>query len=340
MSKYCFIFASELILKTYIMSKAIKKVHTLEMEAPQIEISAVAKEILSTHGLDWRINKLPLQGVQIVKDGDGDEVVVFRDTDDYGLFRSDNGVALATGFKKGYTVSQNDEIMEAVLRGSAGFGDLSVSKAGALNEGRKIYIQLEIKGMSRVANDDIKKFITIIDSNDGSTGLSVGIGDLTMSCQNQFFRFYKAGQFKMRHSSAITAKIQELPNLITIAMSEQMKLINAYKTFAKTPASTELVNQWVKNLVGMDRRESLVKENVTAKAINNMENLYKHIEKEMDDKGGNLWGLHSGVTSWTTHEKQAPNRDNGRLESIMAGTNYRTNEASLNMALELVGIEL
>lgn len=317
-----------------------KKVHTLALEAPAIQISSVATEILKEHGLNFRINKLPLVGLHMVVDGDGDEILMQRQTEDFGLFRSDNNLCLATGFKKGYTVSQNDEIMEAILRGSKGFGDLSVAKAGSLHDGRKIYIQLEIKGISRVGKDDIKKYVTIIDSNDGSTGLSVGIGDLTMSCQNQFFRFYKAGQMKMRHSGSITAKIQELPNLITIALSEQMKLINAYKEFVKTPASTELVNQWVKGLVGMDRRESLTKENVTQKAINNMENLYKHIEKEMVGKGQNVWGLHSGVTSWTTHEKQAPNRNNGRLESIMTGTNYKANQVSLNMALELVGIEL
>lgn len=322
------------------MSKAIKKTHTLELEAPQIEISTTAKAILVDHGLDFRINKLPLVGLQIITDEDKDEVLVQRETPDYGLFRSDNNLCLATGFKKGYTVSQNDEIMEAVLRGSAGFGSLSVSKAGTIHDGRKIYIQLEVEGYSKVANDQIKKYVTIIDSNDGSTGLSVGIGDLTMSCQNQFYRFYKAGQMKMRHSSSITAKIQELPNLITLALAEQMKLMNAYKQFAKTPASDALVNQWVKGLVGMDRRESLVNDKVTQKAINNMENLYTHIESEMKGKGKNVWGLHSGVTSWTTHQKQAPNRENGRLESIMTGTNYATNEKSLNMALELVGIEL
>lgn len=318
---------------------AVKK-HTLELEATKLKISEVAKEILKKHKLDFRINKLPLVGLEIVTDKDGDEVIVQRPTEDYGLYRSDNNLCLATGFKKGYTVSQNDEIMEVILRGSAGFGDLSVSSAGTIHGGRKIYVQLALEGVAKVGKDTIKKFITIIDSNDGSTGLSVGIGDLTMSCQNQFFKFYKAGQFKNRHSASITAKIQELPNLITLALAEQMKLINAYKTFEKTPASNELINKWVKDMVGMDRQESLTKDNVSSKAVGNMENLYNHIEKEINDKGMNLWGLHSGVTSWTTHEKQAPNRPNGRLESVMIGTNYRVNEKSLNMALELVGMDL
>ena len=52
-------------------------------------------------------------------------------------------------------------------------------------------MQLLIKGNSKVGNDTIKRYITLIDSNDGTTSLSVGLGELVMSCSNQFFKFYK-----------------------------------------------------------------------------------------------------------------------------------------------------
>lgn len=309
---------------------------TLEMEADKIEISSAAKTILKKHKLDFEILKVPLVGEHRTADGHG---LFYLPTGDFGLFRDDNMKCLKTGFKAGYRVSQNAEVVELVLKGSAGFGDLKITKAGSLFDGKKIFIQLELKGFAKVGNDQIKRYITIIDSNDGSTGLSVGIGDLTMSCSNQFFRFYKAGQMKMRHSNSMDTKILEIPNLITIALAEQMKLINAYNRFEKTEASEKLVNKWVKDIVGMDRAEAAKKKDVTTKAINNMENLYTHISKEMKQKGNNVWGLHSGVTSWTTHTKQAPKRTNGRLESLMTGTNYKTNEKSLNMALKLVKME-
>jgi hypothetical protein len=62
------------------------------------------------------------------------------------------------------------------------------------------------------------------------------------------------------------------------------------------------------------------------------------IRVEMAQKGQNAWGLHSGVTRWTTHEKSAPRRENGRMESMMVGTNYRTNQKSLEFTRELVGV--
>jgi hypothetical protein len=66
-----------------------------------------------------------------------------------------------------------------------------------------------------------------------------------------------------------------------------------------------------------------------------MEKLYDMIRIETAQKGKNVWGLHSGVTRWTTHEKSAPKRENGRIESAMLSTNYRTNQASLEFAREL-----
>ena len=79
---------------------------------------------------------------------------------------------------------------------------------------------------------------------------------------------------------------------------------------------------------------------MSTKAENNMNNLYNHIEKEMNQKGNNLWGLHSGVTSWTTHEKQAPKIENGRIGSLMAGTNYKVNQTSLDFVTQESGLIL
>ena len=77
---------------------------------------------------------------------------------------------------------------------------------------------------------------------------------------------------------------------------------------------------------------------LSTRSRNAMETLYNHIEKETNQKGLNMFGLFSGVTSWTTHEKSAPRRENGREESIMTGTNYRTNEQGFEFALNKLGL--
>ena len=285
------------------------------------------KEILSAHGLDFRIEKAPL----IALNENGEQVI----TPYYGLINTATNEVINT-CKEGYTVSQNADVVEMVIKGMEKFGSkLSVSKAGSINGGRRVYMQLQIEGDSKVGDDIIKRYVTVIDSNDGSTGLSVGIGDFTMSCQNQFFRFYREGNAKFRHTATLNEKIKSIPSLIETALDESLRQVERYRKFVSTPVSQMLANKMVKHGLGYDRVITSTAElaKLTQKSVNIMDGLYSHIEKEMAQKGENMWGLHSGITSWTTHERKAPKRQNGHMENLLVGTSYKKNQASFDFAL-------
>ena len=109
--------------------------------------------------------------------------------------------------------------------------------------------------------------------------------------------------------------------------------------FKSNEVSRALADEMVRYILGFDRTMSIKTESeLSTRSLNAMETLYSHIEKETNQKGQNMFGLFSGVTSWTTHEKSAPRRENGREESMMTGTNYRTNEQGLEFALNKMGL--
>lgn len=279
-------------------------------------------EILTANGLDFRIEKAPLYAINSL----GEQVP----SPYFGLINSKSNEVINT-VKDGYSVSQNDEIVELVLRGAENFGELSVQKAGSLNGGRKVFIQLAIEGDGLVASDRIKRYVTILDSNDGSTSLSIGIGDLTMSCSNQFAKFYKQGEAKFRHSASLVDKLKTIPRLIEMALGESLRQIEVYKHLAEHSVSKDLADQMVKYILGFDRQFTSmdVMSKLSTRSINNMDKLYNHIEREIADKGQNAWGLHSGITSFTTHEISVPKRDNARIESVLNGSGYKMNQKSL-----------
>lgn len=291
-------------------------------------------EILTSHGLDFRIEKAPL----IALNEQGEQVI----TPYYGLINTSTNEVINT-CKEGYTVSQNADVVEMVLKGMSKFGSkLDVTKAGSINGGRRVFMQMSIDGDSKIGNDLIKRYVTVIDSNDGSTGLSVGIGDLTMSCQNQFFRFYKAGDAKFRHTATLNEKIKTIPTLIELALEVSMKQVEIYRKFESTKVSRDLANQMVKQVLGYDRviTSAEMMSKLTQRSINIMDSLYSNIEHEMNEKGDNLWGLHSGITRWTTHEKNGPKRTNGHIESMLVGTGYKKNQESFGFAMNHAGFEL
>jgi hypothetical protein len=290
------------------------------------EMKGKVNEILVNNNLDFRIEKERLLSAS------------GKDTPYFGLFNSKSGECI-NSVKESYTVSQNDEIVELVLKGMEGFGELSVSKAGSINGGRKVFIQLAIDGMSIVGDEKIKRYVTIIDSNDGSTGLGVSIGELVMSCQNQFYKFYKNSQSKLRHTASLTQRIKELPFLIETVLSENLRLTETYRKFQSTEVTQKLADEMVKYLLGFDRNMSIKAESETStRSLNMMNDLYGHISKETAQKGMNLFGVFSGVTSWTTHSKSAPRRENGREESLMIGNNYKTNNDAFEFTMEKLGL--
>ncbi len=284
------------------------------------------REILVNNGLDFTIEKAPLFAL----DSNGNQIP----SEYFGLINTKTQEVINT-VKEGYHVSQNAEVVELVMRGIEPFGnDVSVTKGGSLHGGRRVFLQLAINGDGKVGHDTIKKYITIVDSNDGSTGLSVGIGDLTMSCQNQFFKFYKSGQSKFRHTASLERRIKEIPFLIETALSESMRQIEIYNKFASTEVSRDLANKMVKHLLGFDKVYTSVADlsEKSTRSINKMEAIYNAIEREMNSKGNTLWGLHSGITYYTTHELSAPKRDNGKLEILLQGNGYNLNQASMEFA--------
>lgn len=264
------------------------------------------KQILKDNGLDFTIEKEQLIG----KDSG-------RITPYYGLYNGKTNECINT-CKVGYTVSQNEDILNMVLKGISKFGNqLSVSKAGSINGGRRVFLQLAIDAKSKVGDDILTRYVTIIDSNDGSTSLSVGIGDEVAHCLNQFFKFYKAGEAKFRHTATIEQKIATIPHLIELALDKSLEQVKIYNKFQSTPLTKALAEKVIDEVLSFENLLDL-----TARQQIIHDNLMTAIKIERDYCGDTVWGLFNGITRFTTHMQSVPKRNNGREESLINGTAY------------------
>lgn len=282
------------------------------------------QEILENHGLDFNVSKRPLFDADL------------NPTEYFGLFNDKLGKCINT-VKAGYQVSQNKDIVDHIMKGVKPFdATLRVQKAGAINEGRKVFLQLGIEGDGVMGNDRIKRYITVVDSNDGSSGLGVGVGDLTMSCQNQFFKFYKASQFRMRHTAGLEERMQEIPTLIEGCLTESYKRMEIYRHLAETSIHSDIAHKFVREMIGYDRKtdEDLLKD-MHPRTKKTMDTLYDCLDVEMKSKGTTAWGLHSGLTRFTTHHKPTRKRENADMEALMFGSVYNMNQKSLDFAMAL-----
>jgi hypothetical protein len=297
-------------------------------EATLIQTSSTdeqVKKILVENSLDFRIEKLPL----FVQSGDSPISTPY-----WGLLNTKTGEVINT-VKEGYRVSQNEEVIRMIVEGIKPFGSsLKVTKGSSINGGRKVFLQLEIEGTSLVGSDTITRYITFLDSNDGTSSLSIGIGDICARCTNQFYRFYKSGQNRFRHTATIEEAINSIPRIIEGALDESMKQIQIYNSFVSTKCSRELAHKMVNHLLGFDKTTFSSTEKGT-RSENIMNSLYADINTEFSQVGENLWGLLGGITRFTTHNIASPKRTNGALESLICGSGYNMNQKALELCLEI-----
>jgi hypothetical protein len=281
------------------------------------------EKFLRDNGLDFRVEKLPLHCLRMTESG-----VEQVDAEGMsGLYNTSTGKIITT-CKDSYHITQTDEIVSTIYKGAKDFGEVELVKGFNIKGGARIMLQFDVHGRSKVADDTLKRSIYVTDSNDGSSSLGVGFGDLTMSCQNQFMMFKRSSEFRFKHSKSLVDKIKYLPDMIQSNLESSMRLVKVYNDLSNIKLGRDTIHNLVQEVLGYSKISDTVADK-SARSINIMEDVYTHIDKEIAQKGKNLWGLHSGITSYTTHAKSAPNRRNGRIESISSGSSYRMNKKSL-----------
>ena len=142
-------------------------------------------DVLESTGLNWSVEKKPL----VSQDG--------LPTESYGIFRNDNNQWLGTAGER-YTPYQNSQLVERMVELTDVAG-IPITKGGELQGGKKIYLQAELE-QERVGASNIKRFITAMNSHDGSTSIAFGIANKVIVCSNGFYRTLKEMKSKHRHT--------------------------------------------------------------------------------------------------------------------------------------------
>ena len=284
-------------------------------------------ELLTKSNLAWTVSKEPLN----YADGSVSNKV--------GLRRSDNRDELGV-HSPTYEVFQNHELAELVYELANTF-DFAIERGLELNGGKKVSIQLSTGSIKRIGEnaDTVKKYITAINSFDGSTGVAFGFTYVVISCSNTFFHAYKGLDHRIRHSSTLRDKIEVALKGMEQMQEEEKSLYELYFKMADTPITKEIVANTIKIATGgvnIDAKMSELEKDFSKAKIRMSTLLINDTATEIAQKGDTLWGLFNGVTKFTTHHSSAPSRENGREESKMFGANAQVDKKVFSYLTSLV----
>jgi hypothetical protein len=243
-------------------------------------------------------------------------------TDIFAVVRQDNRDVF-TSVKSGYAEFQNHQMLELV-KSISSVANMEIHKAGCFQGGRKTYVQLvspvSIDGIGD-NKDKVNFYSTCLNSHDGTTALSWGSTNITISCKNTFHRAVKSMNSSARHTRR---SIDEVLNMISLNMPmidesvlEAERTAETMMAMSKKLVKPRDVEEFIKNIFKVDFAVD-TKENTNAKRFNRAEVLKEAIRSEMAQKGNTAWGMFSGLTKFTTHlsSKNADSREANKYSGI------------------------
>ncbi len=280
-------------------------------------------DLLEKHDLFWEVKKEKLytpEGIQ---------------SNYYSVRRADEDTEFMT-CKKGYEVFQNWDLAELTHEIATKLGG-DIKKGGSIQNGRKVFMQIDSGSLKNIGlnNDQVDKYITVINSHDGSSGIGLGMTNVTVSCSNTFYKAYRDLNHKIRHTVTMREKIDAVLYGLEAFKDSETSLYETYKRMAEIQAKPNDVKRLIKNLVGVDvdMTASEAQDTYSTRALNKAKNLSIRIAEESAQKGQTLWGLFSGVTSYTNRDLSG-NRD--LMENKIVGAGQKIDGKAYNQIAQLV----
>jgi Domain of unknown function (DUF932) len=236
------------------------------------------------------------------------KVIIRDDTNDYlSICGSD------------YYPYQNSELIDLLDKVSNRIG-LPIVRSGFFGNGEKVFLQLKGDDL-KLGNDKVEGYLTGINSYDGSTSLSFGVSNITISCQNTFFGSYRELDTKVRHTKNMVIRVDDILRRIEGVQHEEKVMFENIVKLSENGFNQQIKERVIRDLFNIKKEISLNDiENIPTITRNKMSQFYVDLNGEISQKGDNLWGLFSGVTKYTTHS--VGKGDNS--EKKMFGTTERS----------------
>ena len=265
----------------------------------EAELAVEKTNMLSKAGLNWKVKSEPIQTVSGI-------LIPER----IALVREDTNKILGI-HTENYSPYQNEELLELLYRISGQSG-LVVHTGGSFKGGEKVWFQLKSSDLN-LGTDKIEGYISGFNSFDGRTALAFGNSKITVSCMNTFWTGYKQVATKLRHSSTMRPRIDEILRQIDVLLKEEQLQFGEITKLSETRMTPEVQELITKRLFEISVEERLDNPEHSTNLKNRLWRFNYDLGIELQQKGDNLWGLFSGVTRYTTHSMKRGDNSEGKM---------------------------
>jgi len=274
--------------------------------------------LLEKTGLNWEVKKEKLFHT------------TGRETDFYGIFKyptTEHTVPTDCfgTVKDRYIPFQNWELADTLVRATEGIG-ITTDRGGLLGRGEKVYFQAELPD-EYVGKSDVKRWVTVLNSHDGSSSIGFGSSNMVVACSNTFHRAFKDTE-KFRHTASAKERIEIAIRQFQTTIHEDKMMFDTFKKMSELRADENIVQAVINKMFKVDVKAS--SSDVSSRRINQIQQFASAYNIERELAGDTVWGLFNAVTRYTNHisAPQGVKKD----AYLMTGTGKEIN----NMAYDTI----
>jgi phage/plasmid-like protein (TIGR03299 family) len=295
------------------------------------------QDALQKGGLDFKVLKLP--NIHILPTG---EELISEDS--FFTLRDDVNKVLGSRLGRDYNVMQNHEALnlaDEILQS----GNASIETAGAIDEGKKVFICLRVnKDIVVGSNDKVQQYLLICNSHDGTMSITAKFTNVRVVCNNTLQMALRQGSgVKVRHTINAQQRLQEAVRLMGMIQDNTGINTDAYNKMAETIITKEEMFNYFGNVFMTPAEISRVQggEKATEVLSTRKQNILTDVlsfantgvGQSMAMKGNNhtLWSVYNAVTGYATRKRFSSVDD--RTNSLLFGSTADTIQLATDLAI-------
>ncbi len=286
-------------------------------------------------GLDFTVEKAPLY--TRIPGANPPKFVPVDTQEEMGIIRTDTNQFLGT-CRSRYNIVQNLDALRWVEK-VIGRDGACVTSAGALHNGKYIWLCIDLGGFDVVPGDEVRKHMLIMNSHNGKTNVIVHMLPERIGCQNVLdFSFGAKSDttipFKIRHTGSAMLRLEEVQQVLAFAHAQFDEVQEAFGQFQKIKVNPDESRAIIYNALGVtktqltkwdkgqvDKQPQWVNQAAVIEGL-----LEQGPGVEIRGVQGSLWGTFNAINSFYEHIRTirgAQRNPDVAIESRLMGDSHK-----------------
>lgn len=264
----------------------------------------------------------------------------YHETKMFTPVRSDNGTLISEHtFTKAYHPIQNRDAFK-VIADIASVSDIEFKNVGCWGNGAGVFAQIALGDDIRVGGGDdrVGRYLSVVNSHDGSRGCTILITPFRFFCQNQIAPAIshadKNNLFRVRHNSLAEGRLRILGETLKVAEGVFVRTAEVYNRLADKIIDMDFVREGISRCLPFTGEKDLPEE-PTTHFENMLEGMLNRFESA--DHGNvekmTAWNLYNAIQG--TYQHDSRNTANKNF-SVLCGGIADKSQSSLNHIVAMV----